>query len=242
MARYVDEIMNPELFVLRPQDTVGTAMLGILSLGVTAAPVVDVERRPLGVVSLRDLVSATGGPTVGDRMSRPAITIQRGAEIRDAGREIAEYDVHRLIAVDEAGRAVGVVSSLDVVRALLELPVTHPAAFPHQDAAGVSWSDPFVLDADHVPIAPEGPGLLVLMHDELHRPVMPLWAEASEDVRARLGELVEAPHLQDVWLRRILEHDVPHLRVRVASVLDPGLRGASLDHARTQIAASRRPG
>lgn len=241
MARYVDEIMNPELFFLRPQDTVGTALLGILSLGITAAPVVDPQRRPAGVVSLRDLVSATGGNTVGERMTAPAVTVARSAEIRDAGRTLAERDVHRLIVVDDEDRAVGVVSSLDLVRALLELPVTHPATFPHQDAAGVSWSDPFVLDADQIPSAPAGPGLFVLMHDELNRVVVPLWAEASEDVRARLLELTQAPHLQDVWLRRILEHDVEHLRVRVASVLDDGLRHASLDYARTQVAAASQP-
>ena len=238
MSRYVNEIMNPELFFLRPADTVGSALLAILSLGVTAAPVVDSERRPAGVVSLRDLISDYGGEFVGERMTSPAATVPANAEIPDAGRKLAELGVHRLIVVDEEGRAIGIVSSLDLLRALLDMPVRHPAAFPHQDAEGVSWSDPVELDAAKVDVAPEGPGLFVLVHDEVGRASIPLWAEAATSVRTRLSALLAAPHEEDAWLRRILEKDTSHLRFRVAAVADPARRAASLERARERIASA----
>jgi len=240
MARRVDEIMNAELFFIRPGDPVDMALLGILSLGITAAPVVDPERRPVGVVSLRDLVGASG-VSVGERMTSPADTVPGDMPIDEAARALAQRDRHRFVVVDAEGRAAGVVSSLDLLRAVLGLPPRHPAAFPHQDAAGVSWSDPFALELEATSAAPDGPGLLVLLHDAPGRTTRPVWAEASRNVRVRLHELLAAPHEADPWLRRILEHDTAHLRVKTAAVLDPVSRGTALDRALAEIAAARGP-
>jgi len=240
MARRVDEIMNGELFFLRPSDPVDMAILGILSLGVTAAPVVDSDKRPVGVVSLRDLIGASGD-SVGERMTRPADTVRADAPIDETARALAQRDRHRFVVVDDEERAVGVVSSLDLLRAVLELPARHPAAFPHQDASGVQWSDPFELDLEQTDRAPAGPGLLVLLHDAPDRPTQPVWAEASRDVRHRLHELLAAPHEQDAWLRNVLEHDTAHLRVKTAAVVDPISRGTALDRALAEISASREP-
>lgn len=234
MSRYVHEIMNPELFFLRPSDSVGDALLGILSLSITAAPVVDEEHRPVGVVSLRDLVG-TGGPAVGDRMSAPVATAARDDAIEDAGRELARSDRHRLVVVDDDGRAVGVVSALDLLRASLDVPPRHPAAFPHLDAAGVSWSDPFELTLDALEAAPDGQGLFVLFHDEVGKVSLPVWAESSHNVRTRLTELVGAPRAQDPWLREILTRDATHLRVRAAALVDAEKQAQALELARRNI-------
>lgn len=240
MARHVSEIMNAELFFIRAGDPVDMALLGILSLGITAAPVVDSDKRPLGVVSLRDLVGASGG-SVGERMTSPADTVRDDTPIDEAARALAERDRHRFVVVDADGRAVGVVSSLDLLRAVLALPPRHPAAFPHQDAAGVSWTDPFELDLEQTDEAPAGPGLLVLLYDAPGRRTQPVWAEASRDVRLRLHELLAEPHAQDAWLRNVLEHDTAHLRVKTAAILDPVSRGTALDRALAEIAATREP-
>lgn len=238
MSRHVHEVMNPELFVLRPTDTVGSALFTILSLGVTAAPVVDGERRPTGVVSLRDLISDYGGEHVGDRMTTPAATITSDAEIDEAARVLTDQNLHRLVVVDGDCRAVGVVTSVDLLRALLDMPVRHPSTFPHADAAGVSWSDPFTLDFESLELAPEGPGLFVLLHDEVGRVALPVWAEANLSLRERLRALLVQPLEQDTWLRRVLEGDISHLRFRVASVADPEMRAESLARARARIVSA----
>jgi CBS domain-containing protein len=60
MSSRVREIMNRELFRVRPGDVPSDVLNGILALGITGAPVVDDAGRPLGMVSLRDLVGRTG--------------------------------------------------------------------------------------------------------------------------------------------------------------------------------------
>lgn len=238
MARFVHEIMNHELFFLRPSDTVGNAILGILSLGVSAAPVVDGERRPVGVVSLRDLIGSANGDTVGERMSSPALTVSQDAPIAVAGRALAERGLHRVIAIDDDGHAVGVVSSVDLVRALLDIPPRHPAAFPHLDASGLSWSDPVELDLDHASAAPDGPGIFVLLHDEKERPALPVWAESSPNVRTRIHQLIGMPQGDHPWLARVLEKSGRHLRFRAASVEDGKARAEALQRAQENVAAA----
>ena len=238
MARFVHEIMNHELFFLRPSDTVGNAILGILSLGVSAAPVVDGDRRPVGVVSLRDLIGSAEGSTVGERMSSPALTVSHDAPIAVAGRAIAERNLHRVIAIDGEGHAVGVVSSVDLVRALLDMPPRHPAAFPHLDSNGLSWTDPVELDLDHANAAPDGPGLFVLIHDEKNRPALPVWAESSPNVRTRIHQLIGMPQTDHPWLARVLEKSASHLRFRAASVGDGQRRADALQRAQEDVAAA----
>ncbi|HJL18771.1 MAG TPA: CBS domain-containing protein [Sandaracinaceae bacterium LLY-WYZ-13_1] len=238
MAKYVHEVASTELFFLRPSDTVGNAILGILSLGVSSAPIVDGERRPVGVVSLHDLVGQVGGATVGERMTSPALTVDENATIEAAGKELVERDVHRVVVTDADGRAVGVVSSLDLVRALLGLPAHHPDAFPHQDAAGLSWSELHELDVEHSEAAPDGPGLFVLVYDEKGRPSVPVWAEQSPNVRTRLHQIIAGPQDDQPWLQRILEHDGAALRFRAASVPDPYARAKALERAQAEVASA----
>ncbi len=75
MARFVDEIMNRELFSLGPNDPAARALEHLLSLGITSAPVLDRQRRPIGVASLRDLIPARAGATVHDRLTAPPIAL-----------------------------------------------------------------------------------------------------------------------------------------------------------------------
>ncbi len=87
MSATVKEVMNPELFSVRPTSTVEEALNGILGLGITGAPVVDDQGKPIGVVSLRDLVGKTEGKTVAERMSSPAVVTRTAALIADASQD-----------------------------------------------------------------------------------------------------------------------------------------------------------
>lgn len=225
MALRVSEIMNAELFSLGPEDTVDMALRGILLLGVTGAAVLDEDGKPLGLVSLRDLVADKPGATVGERMTRPAATVAAKAPIAAAARLLARTGYHRLIVVDEAGTAVGMVSSLDVIRGLMGLPAPHPASFPHVDReTGLSWSDDRPLEMGEVIAAPKGPGVLVLVHGSAGVPERVVWAEAPEDIRGRLVEMLTAaqPGLLGSWL----EHG--SLRFRAAAVPEQAERNEEL--------------
>lgn len=223
MARIVREIMNPELFSLRPSDAAEDALGYILALGVTGAPVVDTSGKPVGVASFRDLVARRAPASVEERMTRPALVIDEHATIEDAARMLSDSGVHRLVAVDDGGRAVGIVSALDVIRGLMGLPASHPATFPHYDqASGVSWTDDTELDLDHVGIAPDGPGVLVLVRGGREISEAVVWAEAAFNVRTRLYDILSLP--QDAPLLARMLRDDHHLRFRAASIQDPSVR------------------
>jgi CBS-domain-containing membrane protein len=121
----VESIMNPKLLYIRDGARLSLAKRQILSFGVTAVPVLDETHRPVGIVSLRDLeedrefVEAKG----------PVVTVRASDPVEGAARTLAEGDLHHLVVVDDKGVAVGMVSSVDFVRALLGMPSRHPATF-----------------------------------------------------------------------------------------------------------------
>lgn len=121
----VQEIMSRDLVYLTRGARASLALPQILRFGITAVPVLDEEHRPIGVVSLRDLV---GDADIDAAMTTPARSILMGATIEDAARALAESGYHHVVVVGTDGRAVGIVSSVDLLRALVGLPPRHPAA------------------------------------------------------------------------------------------------------------------
>jgi len=120
----VGDYMNQHLVYLREGDRVDLARRPMADLGLTAVPVLDEEHKPVGVVSLRDLVDARDGTAT----SEPLRTVLASASIEEAARVLVAEDLHHLVVVDATGAAVGMLSSLDVVRALVRSPPKHPAA------------------------------------------------------------------------------------------------------------------
>jgi CBS domain-containing protein len=231
MAITVREAMNPELFSVRPEDRVEDALNGILALGITGAPVLDAEGHPRGMLSLRDFWTRSG-PTAAERMTAPAVVVPMNATLAEAGRLLAETGYHRLVVVEPDGCAIGVVSSLDLVRALLGLPVTHPAAFPHLDRSRLAWSDDLPFEAAAFERAPAGPGVMLLIHGGASVPERIVWAESPENVRARLVDVLARPQrdlpLLAFWLAR------RPLRFRVAAIADADARQRTLERYRRQ--------
>ena len=122
----VGEIMNPKLLYLRAGDRASLARRRIVEFGVTAVPVLDETHRPVGMVSLRDL---TGDDGEFFEPTGTVLTVRATDSVADAAQRLAESEFHHFVVVDDAGVAVGMVSSLDFLRALLHLPPRHPAAF-----------------------------------------------------------------------------------------------------------------
>jgi CBS domain-containing protein len=80
------------------------------------------ERLVWGVVSDRDLLAALhagGDPTAGRIAMSEAAVVAQQAGLDDAVTLMVEHDLSHVIVVDEAdGRPTGVLSSLDVARAV----------------------------------------------------------------------------------------------------------------------------
>ena len=57
MSVTVRDCMNPKLVYVREGDRADLALQPILDFGITVVPVLDEDHRPVGTVSLRDLVN-----------------------------------------------------------------------------------------------------------------------------------------------------------------------------------------
>lgn len=124
MEARVSDIMNPKLLYVREGDRLAMVRSKILAFGVTAIPVLDDDHRPVGVVSLRDF---EGDEPV--KASSPARVLRSDMSVAEGARQLADSDLHHLVVVDDHGVAVGMVSAIDFVRALVGLPSKHPQAF-----------------------------------------------------------------------------------------------------------------
>lgn len=123
----VGNLMTVDPVVIGPDATVHEAELMLKSyrisgLPVTAAGVV------VGVISQTDLLNARSSELIGANwervkvrhlMSRPAVTVHLGTTTTRAARLMLEQQIHRLVVVDEEGAPVGVLTSTDLLRALL---------------------------------------------------------------------------------------------------------------------------
>lgn len=110
---------------------------------VSALPVVDDGRRPIGIVSQADLLWKEEQPerrterhlfegrrrrverekaaasVAAQLMTTPVVTIQRDASVAEAARLMNEKRVKRLPVVDADGRIVGIVSRADLLQVFL---------------------------------------------------------------------------------------------------------------------------
>lgn len=240
MPKLVQEIMNKELFTVRPSESAIETLGYLLSLGITGAAVLGEAGRPDGMVSLRDLVGPRRGDTVGECMTTPVESIAESATIEEAAKALADRDRHRLVVVNGEGAAVGMLSAVDVVRGLLGLPARHPDAFPHYDrATGLSWTDDAQLDHEHVEVAPDGPGVLVLVHGGKQTRDRMVWAEGVNNVRTRVAELLSVPQSDSPLLARALE--LGGLRFRAALTRDPEVRQRAAEALQGEATSLLRP-
>jgi CBS domain-containing protein len=221
MPRTVDEIMNRELLAVGPNTPVREVRGLLQSYVVGAVPVIDDANRPLGVISLRDVLESDG--TAGERMTKPAMCISNSTMIDHAAHQLARSDRHHLVVVDGAGAAVGMLSTLDLLRALLGLPTGHPAAFPHWDeTTEVSWTDDRAFDVEGCATAPDVPGFLLIVSGIPGARDAIVWTEPCDSVRARAIELVSEPSTRPPPLQHHMS--APGLRFRAAAVWDEAAR------------------
>jgi CBS domain-containing protein len=132
MSNTVGDCMNPQLVYIREGDRADLALRPILEFGITAVPVIDDEHRPVGMVSIRELVDPGRH---GEWVSTSMATVALDVPIAVAARTMAEGDLHQMVVLDAEGRAAGMLSALDVVRGLLGLAAKHPTAIDAFDSA-----------------------------------------------------------------------------------------------------------
>ena len=116
------EIMSTNLEWLTERDTIRAAADRMAEAGVGFLPICDGDRRVIGVVTDRDLVTRAIAKSVVPAttsaalvMSSPALTCPETADVREAEELMATERKSRLVIVDRAGRLVGVLSLVDLL-------------------------------------------------------------------------------------------------------------------------------
>lgn len=82
----------------------------------TGLPVLDREKRLVGVISRRDM--ERGGETVQDAMSTPPIAAKASSRVADAACLMLKYKIHRIPIVDKGAEVIGIVTRTDIFTAL----------------------------------------------------------------------------------------------------------------------------
>jgi predicted transcriptional regulator len=122
VAQTVADIMEQGAQTVHCQGSVADAERLLASRGRQAAPMVSTDGHVLGVVSLTDITRFRHEHAKEDPAERMVfeigtpvtVTVEAGATLQDAARELAAHQVHRLVVV-QGGSPVGIVSALDIV-------------------------------------------------------------------------------------------------------------------------------
>lgn len=118
-------IMTPEYISLKEGMTVAQALERIRSVANVTETIYylyvsDAARRLVGILSLRDLVTAQPSQTIGEIMTRDAVHVYTETDQEEVARIIKDYDFLAVPVVDAERRLVGIVTVDDVIDILEE--------------------------------------------------------------------------------------------------------------------------
>ena len=124
--RTAAEVMSPLVVTLSPDDDIYDAMHTLLKKKISCAPVLDDQRRLVGILSEKDclrILSAEafdGMPqgTVAGYMTGPVETLMPHTSVYDIVHRFLERAFHQMPVVDGEGNVLGQVSRRDVLRAI----------------------------------------------------------------------------------------------------------------------------
>jgi CBS domain-containing protein len=117
----VSAIMATAVVAVRADVPLPAARRLLLGRGIDGVAVVDEQGRPIGMVTLGDLCRAGADALEGPRpvaevMVRRALAVSEAASIAEVAGFLEFEELHLVPVVGRAGRVVGMVTALDVVR------------------------------------------------------------------------------------------------------------------------------
>jgi CBS domain-containing protein len=129
------DVMQAEVQVIHPDDTLLDAGRRLLQVGIRHLPVVDGDRRLIGMFSDRDLRSVLGDPRrlldrgklqkhleatrVSQIMTRDPSCVARDAPLDDISTLLVNQRVGALPVVDDDMKVVGIISYIDMLRRIM---------------------------------------------------------------------------------------------------------------------------
>ena len=130
----VKDIMADRVIAVDPEATMDEAVSLLLDHHASGLPVVDNQRRLVGVISEIDIIDLVynadfDSSTVGDHMTEAVRSLDVDASLDDAAKIFCTKSLRRIPIVDD-GRLVGIVSRRDLIRFVRDI--------RKQDAAATS--------------------------------------------------------------------------------------------------------
>merc|ERR1711935_827245 len=153
--RLVRDCMTPNPRTLKTTDTVDAAIVALLAAGFNGAPVLDpITNNLVGCVTAFDFIQReeTGAilpfdmedpenrqemaisarkivaTTVGELTTEEALTIHMDTNMKDAAELLTRERKHRLCVVDDENNLVGILSTSDVMRNIVDVLQALPEA------------------------------------------------------------------------------------------------------------------
>lgn len=119
----VRDIMTERPECCSPRSSVQEVAKAMAARDCGEIPVLDEQRRPVGVVTDRDIacraVAQAKDPkqtAVNEIMSSPVVTVKPETSLEDCCKTMEQNQIRRVPVVDDAGQCCGMVSQADIVR------------------------------------------------------------------------------------------------------------------------------
>jgi CBS-domain-containing membrane protein len=120
----VGDIMSRNVYTVEADASAEEAAWGFTRLHIGGAPVRDGGGNLIGVITKGDLVNPEPSqwikkaPTVGDLMNPDVLAVYSEDPALAAAAGMAERKVHRVLVLDDEQKLVGIVTSMDIVKAV----------------------------------------------------------------------------------------------------------------------------
>lgn len=215
------EVMKRSFFHVSPSDTISVLLYEMAERGLGCVPVLDMLGRPLGVATTAEIERCYDVAELIEQLERRALCLDQNTPIDIAAQVVAEHPSCCLLLVDASGVAVGALSPVELLGALLRGDSGGDTS-PEQ-AGNVAWDHADILEVGAAHRAPEGPGVILLspgIDDSRKRRV---WAESSDNMRERLDQMLRQPQ-DDSGLESMLEGYPRTVRFRCLTVEDEAQR------------------
>src|SRR5690349_1192364 len=117
----VADVMTPGVVTILAGTPLSEAGVLLAEARVSGAPVIANDGRPLGIITRADLVDPRHRDkhaAVEEAMTRMLFAVRATDHVLSAVKLMAVEGIHRVVVIDAANALVGVVTAMDVLRAI----------------------------------------------------------------------------------------------------------------------------
>ncbi|MYS79165.1 CBS domain-containing protein [Embleya scabrispora] len=171
LHRKIEDVMTRDVTTVGPDAEFQEIVAALDARRISALPVVDGERRILGIVSEADLLRAEvekaedthllpglrrlanrhskgEGHTAHELMTTPVVSVEPASSTLRGARLMDRHHVKRLPVVDNDGRLIGIVSRCDLLRTFLRPDEDIRTEIERDVLRGALWLEPGTIEVD----------------------------------------------------------------------------------------------